>query len=124
MPKQCRTVISDGSIVTRAERGTGRGMNWLMLWDSGTPVERRASSTYQRIQINSLYLQPRCPTFNRGWCVCGGRQSEHLGMRFEDTTTDDCVMGSKSSVMCTNQSANHACLTHFEISEFFRNLHD
>lgn len=37
----------------------GWGSIWLTLWDSGTPVERRASSTYQRIQINSLYLHPR-----------------------------------------------------------------
>lgn len=49
--------------------GEGHGGSvWLTLWDSGAPVERRASSTYQRIQMNYLFLPP---TFNRDWHVCG-----------------------------------------------------
>lgn len=74
-------------------------------WNSGK--ERRALPTYQRIQINSLYLQPRCPTFNCGWSVQGSL-SGHLGNVICGHSSNDSVMGSKSGVTCTDQLANHA----------------
>lgn len=102
--------------VKLTRQGEGQGLReresiWLTLWDSGTPVERRASSTYQRIQINSLYLQPWCPTFNGGRCV--GQAEWTFGKVIWRTTQDDGVMESKSGVACTNQLANHAPLTSF-----------